>query len=199
MYYLIGADGREYGPVSAETLREWITQGRANAQSYIRTEGSTEWKLLTGFPEFSATLGATPAPAPGPVPAFVRATALDQVRGPATALMVTAGIYAGFCLLGMLGNLVGLSFSAFRAPVDVLRGLSSGLLGVATNFVTLAVSGLIFWGAWKMKQLENHGLAVLASIVAMLPCISPCCVLGLPFGIWALVVLFRPDVKSSFH
>jgi hypothetical protein len=31
------------------------------------------------------------------------------------------------------------------------------------------------------------------------PCISPCCLVGLPIGIWALVVLNKPEVKSSFH
>jgi hypothetical protein len=199
MYYLIGADGKEYGPVSADTLREWIVQGRANAQSYLRTEGGTEWKLLATFPEFSAAVGVAPTPTPGAAPVFVRATALDQVRGPATALMVTAAIYVGFCLMGILGNFIGISFAAFRAPADLWRGISSGGVGMAANVLTLAISGLIFYGASKMKQLENHGLAVLASILALLPCTSPCCVLGLPFGIWALVVLYRPEVKSSFH
>jgi len=40
---------------------------------------------------------------------------------------------------------------------------------------------------------------VAASIIAMIPCVSPCCCLGLPFGIWALVVLARPAVKSAFQ
>jgi hypothetical protein len=38
-----------------------------------------------------------------------------------------------------------------------------------------------------------------ASIIAMIPCVSPCCLLGLPIGIWALVVLMKPEVKSAFH
>jgi hypothetical protein len=38
-----------------------------------------------------------------------------------------------------------------------------------------------------------------ASILALAPCISPCCLVGLPIGIWALVVLSKPEVKSSFH
>jgi hypothetical protein len=50
----------------------------------------------------------------------------------------------------------------------------------------------------KMKKLERYGLAMTASILAMLPC-SLCCVLGLPIGIWALVVLMKPEVKSAFH
>jgi hypothetical protein len=35
-------------------------------------------------------------------------------------------------------------------------------------------------------------------VVAMVPCLSPCCILGLPLGIWALIVLMKPEVKSSF-
>jgi hypothetical protein len=50
-----------------------------------------------------------------------------------------------------------------------------------------------------MQQLTSHGLAMAAAIIAMIPCFSPCCVLGLPFGIWALVVLSKPEVKSQFH
>jgi hypothetical protein len=50
-----------------------------------------------------------------------------------------------------------------------------------------------------MKNLQSYGLAMTASIVAMIPCISPCCILGLPFGIWALVILNRPEVKAAFR
>jgi hypothetical protein len=49
-----------------------------------------------------------------------------------------------------------------------------------------------------MKQLKNYGLAMTGSIIAMLPC-SVCCLLGLPFGIWSLVVLNNPEVKEAFR
>jgi hypothetical protein len=32
----------------------------------------------------------------------------------------------------------------------------------------------------------------------MLPC-SICCLVGLPIGIWAVVVLSKPEVKGTFH
>ena len=51
----------------------------------------------------------------------------------------------------------------------------------------------------KMKKLESYGWAMTASILALAPCISPCCLVGLPIGIWALVVLAKPEVKSAFH
>lgn len=38
-----------------------------------------------------------------------------------------------------------------------------------------------------------------AAILAMIPCVSPCCLLGLPLGIWALIVLLKPEVKAAFQ
>jgi len=65
MYKIIGADGREYGPITADQLGQWIRDGRANAQTLVQTEGGTEWKPLGLFPEFATTTaasGATPPP-----------------------------------------------------------------------------------------------------------------------------------------
>jgi hypothetical protein len=58
MYKVVGADRREYGPVSRETLLEWIAQGRANAQTIARFEDGA-WKPLATFDEFKAALGVT--------------------------------------------------------------------------------------------------------------------------------------------
>jgi len=69
MYRIIGADGKEYGPVSAEVVCQWIAQGRANAQSRIRPEGAMEWKFLSELPEFAADLAArTATPGLPPLP-----------------------------------------------------------------------------------------------------------------------------------
>ena len=87
------------------------------------------------------------------------------------------------------------SFSIFNAWAS----LFSGALGVVFGIIGLLVSGFIFYGALKMKKLESHGLAMAASIVAMIPCFSPCCLVGLPIGIWAVVVLSKPEVKDAFH
>jgi len=56
MYKVVGADGREYGPVTRETLLEWIAQGRANAQTIVRFEDGA-WKALATFDEFRPALG----------------------------------------------------------------------------------------------------------------------------------------------
>jgi hypothetical protein len=42
-------------------------------------------------------------------------------------------------------------------------------------------------------------VSFIASILAMIPCFTSCCCLvGLPIGIYALVVLNKPEVKSAF-
>jgi len=62
MYTIIGGDGREYGPVSADQLRQWIATGRANGATRTKAAGSEEWKPLAEFAEFSF-LAASAAPA----------------------------------------------------------------------------------------------------------------------------------------
>ena len=91
--------------------------------------------------------------------------------------------------------------SALPANTQVPAWLKmlTGPVGVALGVVGILVSVVILLGAMKMKKLESYGLAMAASIIAMIPCLSPCCLLGLPIGIWAVVVLSKPEVKSAFH
>ena len=198
MYKIIGADAKEYGPISAEQLRQWIAEGRANAQTKILPEGATEWKPLSEFPEFLvAPTGAAPVLAGFTAPSS--ASAMERVNGPAVGLMVVAIL--GFVLqaIALVLNLVGASFLATQQNNQAWASMFSGAVGVVSGIIGLLVSGLIFFGALKMKKLESHGLAMTASIVAMIPCISPCCLIGLPIGIWAVVVLSKPEVKNAFH
>lgn len=58
MYKIIGVDQKEYGPISAEQLRQWIAEGRANAQTLVQAQAGGEWKPLASFPEFSEALAA---------------------------------------------------------------------------------------------------------------------------------------------
>jgi len=58
MYKILGADQKEYGPVSAEQLNQWIKEGRADAGTKVQREGTTEWVPLAALPEFSAALSS---------------------------------------------------------------------------------------------------------------------------------------------
>jgi len=203
MYKIIGADGKEYGPISAEQLKQWIAEGRANHQTKVLPEGATEWRALAEISELATALPITPTAAPGPVPVVTAGgvSAAEQVRGPAVGLMVTA-------VVGFLAQAAALVINVFKVSLGAMQrqgtaeawvNMFSGPIGVVGGVLGIAVSAMILYGALKMKKLENHGWAIAASILALAPCISPCCLIGLPIGIWALVVLAKPEVKAAFQ
>ena len=57
---------------------------------------------------------------------------------------------------------------------------------------------IIICAALQMKALRKHGFAMTGAILALIPC-NLAWVFGLPFGIWALVVLSKPEIKSAFR
>ncbi len=198
MYKIIGADQKEYGPITVEQLRQWLAEGRVSAQTQVLPEGATEWRPLGNLPEFAGT-------APVPVPVLTAAPpagadAAERVKGPAIGLIVVAVLGALLQVTSLILHMAGPSILAnSRMPNQAWANMFSGTIGVVLGVIGLLVSGVIFFGAMKMKNLESYGLAMTASIIAMIPCFSPCCLLGLPIGIWALVVLSKPEVKSAFH
>jgi hypothetical protein len=198
MYKIIGADGKEYGPITAEQLRQWVAEGRANAQTQVLPEGAANWTTVGQLPEFAA---APPGIAPiTPIQPMLQPSVMDQVNGPAVGLIVVAILGAVLQAASLVFRTVGFSFmAANRMPKQAWPAMFAGPIGIVDNLLCIVIAGVVLFGAIKMKRLENHGLAMAASILAMIPCLSPCCLLGLPLGIWALVVLLKPEVKSAFH
>jgi|SRR5208282_2076123 len=210
-YTVIGGDQKPYSSVTADDIRRWIADSRLNGQSLAKEENDTEWRPLSAFPEFAGALAASSAPPPLTAPVAVandgHAAALQLVKGPAIGLKVTAILN----LVLALWSLVKLAFfrtdlsqlysgiPQFNDPqVQQLLHLTQGPLGIINSLFALAMSVLVLIGAAKMQALRSFEFAFAAAILAMIPCLTPCCVLGLPFGIWALVVLNKPEVKSQF-
>src|SRR5437879_6122158 len=64
MYKIIGADQKQYGPISGDQIRQWISEGRVNGQTIACAEGTEEWKPIAEFPEFGFTAAPVPAAKP---------------------------------------------------------------------------------------------------------------------------------------
>ncbi|MEP6670981.1 MAG: protein kinase [Chthoniobacter sp.] len=60
----------------------------------------------------------------------------------------------------------------------------------------LGLSLLTFIGAWRMRRLRGHRGAMVGAILGIIT--PPGMFIGVIFGIWALVVLTRREVKSAF-
>jgi hypothetical protein len=134
-------------------------------------------------------------------PQVVSDDASRQVSGPATGLLVTGIIGALFAGLALIASIAGMGLAPFIRDEIPARYAEfwEGSVGAASSVVEIAVAAFIIFAALKMRELRQWELSLAASIVAMIPCVSPCCILGLPIGIWALVVLLRPEVKEAFR
>jgi hypothetical protein len=211
MYKIIGADGREYGPISAEVVRRWIAEGRANGDTKILSEGSTIWITISQVPELmTAPAGVTAPPASPytpPLTAPIATANRADVEAPANGLIATAilGYLATACGAGWnlfghhLAGDFGMPHSGGNAELERFINMFSGSMAVVSAIMGLVISTVILIGAMKMKKCESHGWAVAAAILAAFPCVSPCCLVGMPLGIWALIVLFKPEVKALFR
>ncbi len=128
-----------------------------------------------------------------------------KVQVPAVGLVVTAGLDALFAIVLMFLSILGISmvdmpkFAEHPADPAVIEELIGGGFLFVICVAGLIIDAIIAYGAIKMMKLESYGFAVAAAILAIIPCLSsPCFILGLPFGIWALVVLMNPEVRNGF-
>lgn len=130
-----------------------------------------------------------------------REAARAKIQTPAIALMVFAIVFAVILLLLLMLNMLGIGLIAAAAPnnPEGAQAMGQGVIGMASSVIGLIVSGVIVFGAIKMKNLESRGLAMTAAVLAALPVISPCCLVGLPIGIWCINTMNDPVVKAVYH
>jgi hypothetical protein len=129
--------------------------------------------------------------------------ARQKVLGPAIGLIIA----------GALNILVGTVYPMLPTPPPGKGGYAERLdpeaaergrtarEGIAAGMGTLSGMvgiGLLIGGTLMMK-LQNYGFVFAANILALIPCISCCFPVSIPFGIWGLVVLNNPDVRAAFH
>ena len=197
MYKIIGTDKREYGPITLEQLRHWMTEGRVNGSTMISVDGGP-FQPLAGIAELAGLLPSSlPLPISSPV---VTQEIQRSVSNPATFLLVAAA-------LGLLGSLVGVMMNVLQINMGSFGGMKNmeafqafqGTIAMVSSLVGIVLQVVILFGAWKMRQLRSYGWAMTAAIMALL-CANPCCCpLGLAAGIWSIVILNRPEVKSAFQ
>lgn len=138
----------------------------------------------------------------------------EAVRGavaaPAICLIITGCLgllCSSWWLMGVVNGEVKAAFQQQQAHPDArvrefqkrMAEAAEGGGFVAVLAVFMAVNLSIILGAVAILRRRFYALAVTSSILAMVNVFGCCCVLGLPFGIWSLMVLTRPDVKAAFQ
>lgn len=138
MYKLIGADGQQYGPVSAEQIRRWLAENRLNASSLLQAEGSQEWKALGSVAEFAADVKPPPAFTPPPLSPVAGSGYSD----PRASNKIAAGICG--ILLGSLGvHKFILGYTGAGLIMLLVTVLTCGLGAIVMHLIGL-IEGIIY-------------------------------------------------------
>lgn len=120
---------------------------------------------------------------------------------PAVALMVVGG-------LGLLASLFSFGLALFGPEVRVdptapewlqeFQKGSRGTLAAGMQAFFILLNVFILVGGFCLMKLKNWGVAFGSTLAAMINFGNCCCILGIPVGIWAMVVVLQPDVKAIF-
>lgn len=149
MYRIIGSDGRTYGPATADQLREWIAEGRADAQTLVWTEGANQWRPLAEYAEFAPLLAMRPPSLAAP------GTACSAARPPSPSL-ATASLVMGLlsltcglcCCYGLPFNLLGIVFALvalaqMRHQPWPRAGRGQAIAGLVLSLLSLALGAFL--------------------------------------------------------
>ncbi len=111
-----------------------------------------------------------------------------KLKPPAIAIMISAGISLAVSLFRLM---VLQDFPIYSEQQRlILRAVQT--LSIL-SFPALAFS---IYGALQMMNGRKHGFAITSAIITILS--GFVALIGFPIGIWALVVLLKPETKSSF-
>lgn len=124
-------------------------------------------------------------------PSYARA----KVSGPAIVLITLSALTVGLLVLALIVDvwLIASGLAAQAGQED-----SAIFVRIVWSLLMLGANGVILVGALRMKDLRSRALCQAACILALIPCLGPSFILGIPFGIWGLIVLNDPAVAQSF-
>jgi hypothetical protein len=225
MYKIIGADQKEYGPVSADQIRQWILENRSNGQTRVLPEGATAWVELGVLPEFADALAsrtaqaALPSPTPIPIPISLTGEILSRevevnlgsclsrswnllknnfaflLGVNLVAMLVTFGI---FLLTGVMGLIVPVPFLGQFLFWSCFAVLKAGTFWVILKLARgeTATIGDLFAG---LKRNAGH-LLLVGFLTGLGVSVGTCCcfIPGLALVIlWIFALLIVIDLRMG--
>jgi uncharacterized membrane protein len=164
MYKILGGDGKEYGPVSLEALRQWVLEGRANAQTQVRVGDSPNWQPLAAVPELAEMFRAAP-------PAISAAGAPGEIYEGDYELDISGCVSRGFELFKanvgpmLTATLIGFSPQILGFIVRILGlipliGILFSLIGMVISLAQIVIGGPLLGGLYSVVLKLGRGQRV---------------------------------------
>ena len=98
-YTIIGGDGKEYGPVSAEDIKRWVSTEKANGRTLVRTSKDSQWQPLGQVPALSGILQDNmESTKPGKLTAIAVMTLVGGIIAVVLGVGEAIGVVASLCI-----------------------------------------------------------------------------------------------------
>jgi len=145
MYKIIGQDGKEYGPITAQQVRQWISENRIESRTPVFADGAKDWTFVGLLPEFANCFpgGIPPAIAPQIISP---PTPTRKANGFAIAGLICGILSVTLCLCcgGIPANVLGLIFSIvallqISENPQLHEGRGFAIAGIILSAVSLCI------------------------------------------------------------
>ena len=189
MYKIIGIDGKEYGPVNLDQMRQWIAQGRINSQTRVKAEDASDWRNASEVPEiaalFPATKGMTTTPV---VPPLLSAPAPSAQRKGMAVLSFILGLSSFVLCLSAVTGFPAIIFGhiarirAKRLP-ERYGGIGFANAGLVLGYVSILFSMMVLALLLPAISKAKRGAEQFGERTS---CQNNMRQIGLAFKVWAL-------------
>jgi len=119
--------------------------------------------------------------------------ARDQVRLPAYGLIVSASLGAGLSVLAIAFTLL----AAVEPDRAIVSPVVDRIMTLIAGILLLALQGAILRGGLALLRLAPYRVARFGTLLAVLS-LGGGCIVGLPFGLWAMLRLQDVRIRRAF-
>ncbi len=124
---------------------------------------------------------------------------LSRLKLPAIFMMIISVLSIAWMIFDFIMRIININ--AGNVPVigdNQQAAIIGAYIGAGIDVINVIAQIVVIAGCIAMLKGRGKGIAKTASILSMIPCItSGCCILNIPFGIWAFVVLKDPAIERA--
>ena len=128
---------------------------------------------------------------------------VGKLKPPAIGLIAVGILNGVLGLVTLLSGLLRLTGLLDQGGLPASEAERTGYIigtafGYGIAFLGLVAAPVIITGGLRMLNGRSYKFARASAILSVIPLISCCFIVGIPVGIWALMVLNQPDVRAFF-
>ena len=199
--WIVRVQGKEYGPVDIDTLREWKQEGRLLPENEARNTGTDLWSTAAAIPglfDVAALAAASAGPSPQRVPLETQHRSFGQILAE-TFHIYRKGFFQflGLTLLVLLPSVCSqLTTALMQTPKGSdgdLRVLAGGAFAFLMFVLSIAmwpvyVAGIQILTAEISDGRQPRLIAMLNDAVRFWPRVAALCIFV--YGVFALLMVF---------